>query len=231
MTKRILCYGDSNTWGTPDTQPTIRYEKRWPKTLISQLADPALELVEDAIPGRTTALDDYDMADTRFLGDPTVANGFRSLLPSLRAHAPLDLVVLMLGTNDLKSRYCQTPRSIAANVERIARRILTSNAGPGPWGEGAAPKLLILCPAQVGERIKDPAFDRKEEWGMAQSIMAALPPLYKAVADELRADFFDIGPLIEPGATDPFHWPEDQHVKLGSALAPIVRDMLDRDIL
>ena len=203
----------------------------WPKSMMEALDDPTVELVEDAIPGRTTALDDHDMADARFLGDPTVANGYRHLLASLRAHAPLDLVILMLGTNDLKARYSQTARSIAANIERLGRRIITSNAGPGAWGEGAAPNLMILCPAQIGPRALDPSYDRKEEWGRASALMAELPPHYKAVADDLRADFFDIGPLITPGASDPFHWPEDQHVKLGETLAPLVADILSRDIV
>ena len=104
MVKKILCYGDSNTWGyNPHTE--LRYPRavRWTGVLQRGLG-PAYHVIEEGLNGRTTVWDDP-------------IEGYKSgkeyLVPCLETHKPMDLVVIMLGTNDLKHRFSLTAFDIA----------------------------------------------------------------------------------------------------------------------
>ena len=94
--KTILCYGDSNTWGY-DPVNACRYDRniRWPGVLQKELGQ-AYYVKEEGLCGRTTVWDDPVEGHK---------NGLKQLTPILHSHCPLDLVVIMLGTNDLKMRY------------------------------------------------------------------------------------------------------------------------------
>jgi lysophospholipase L1-like esterase len=116
MTKRIMCFGDSLTWGWNPIEsgiPIERYskEKRWTGILASELG-PEFEVLEEGLSGRTTNLDDPT--------DPRL-NGANYLPSALASHLPLDLVVLMLGTNDTKSYFHRSPFEIAAAISSVLR--------------------------------------------------------------------------------------------------------------
>ena len=94
--KHILCYGDSISWGTvPGTRQRYPFEIRWPGVLQLNLG-PHVRVIEECLSGRTTALEDPYRPGR---------NGLASFLPILQSHSPLDLVIILLGTNDLKSFY------------------------------------------------------------------------------------------------------------------------------
>jgi lysophospholipase L1-like esterase len=117
VVKTILCYGDSNTWGCiPLTgpQPPRRYgpARRWPGVLRRELGD-GYWIVEEGLNGRTTVWDD-PLEPFR--------SGKELLVPCLMTHEPIDLVIVMLGTNDLRSRYLLNP---AVNPLRSWRRPMT----------------------------------------------------------------------------------------------------------
>ena len=118
--KRILCYGDSNTWGTrPDGLG--RWEKRWPISLKEELGEECV-IIEEGCGGRTTVWDDpLEMHK----------NGRTYLLPCLHSHRPLDAVVIALGTNDLKCRFSLTPYDIAAGAGELAKEVLRCEYGHG----------------------------------------------------------------------------------------------------
>src|SRR4051794_11379248 len=138
--RTILCYGDSNTWGCiplAGPEPGRRYppDVRWPGVLRRELGD-GWWVVEEGLNGRTTVFDD-PLEPHR--------NGRRLLPPALIAHHPVDLVVLMLGTNDLKHRFNQEAHDIAAGAGVLLDIVRTSAAGP----EERAPRALLVCPAPV----------------------------------------------------------------------------------
>ena len=94
MTKTVLCYGDSLTWGySAETVGRHAYEDRWPSVLQKALGD-RVRVIPEGLNGRTTAFDDH-LADCD-------RNGARILPTILQSHNPLDLVIIMLGTNDMK---------------------------------------------------------------------------------------------------------------------------------
>src|SRR6266581_6911945 len=104
--KRILCYGDSNVWGQiPSTFERYDSNIRW-TGLLQQLLEYDYELIEEGLGGRTTIFDDANKES---------CNGKKYLLPCLQSHNPLDIIILLLGTNDLKEKFNQTPEQVADN--------------------------------------------------------------------------------------------------------------------
>lgn len=101
--KTIVCYGDSNTYGyNPENGFRYEYEERWTTILQKELKDSAI-VIPEGLNGRTTSFED-ELRPGR--------NGATYLDPCLHSHGPIDLVVLMLGTNDLKIRFQATPTDI-----------------------------------------------------------------------------------------------------------------------
>src|ERR1700733_2970544 len=131
--KRILVFGDSNSWGfvpCAANELTTRYDvsTRWPSVMAARLGS-AFELVEEALSGRTTDLDDFeiDLPSKHLKG--AIFNGAKLLPAILASHLPLDLVIIMVGNNDLKGRFKRTPQSIAKAVVGLARLIEECEGG------------------------------------------------------------------------------------------------------
>ena len=134
--KTVLCYGDSNTYGLmPDLVSRYPREKRWTGILQKELA-PEYYIIEEGLGGRTTVWD-----------DPVeeYKNGKKYLLPCLDSHKPLDLVVIMLGTNDLKSRFSVTPFDIGTSMENLIKTVMKSDAGIN----FKPPKILLVTPVPI----------------------------------------------------------------------------------
>ena len=135
--KTILCYGDSNTWGCiplTGAHPPRRYgpAQRWPGVLRRELGN-GFWIVEEGLNGRTTVWDD-PLEPFR--------SGKELLVPCLLTHQPIDLVIVMLGTNDLKIRFGVGARDIAAGAGFLLDVVHASKCGPGE----SPPEALLLCP-------------------------------------------------------------------------------------
>ena len=148
-TYRILAFGDSNTWGwrpTSEGFPTERYgpDIRWPRVLQAQLGV-GFEVVENGLNLRTTDLDDPIGS-----GDPSAQvrgadfNGLKTLPSVLAAHAPLDLVIIALGQNDLQSPFNRTASQIAEGARRLADMVADSAGEVGTVYP--APSVMIVSP-------------------------------------------------------------------------------------
>lgn len=211
---RLLVYGDSNSWGTPPDGSGLRMARPWPVVMAEALG---VELVTDALPGRTTVYDDPGMA--RAEPEGRAWNGLAHLEASMMAASPVDLVLIMLGTNDFKARFAPEPAKIAANIMTLAGRAATVPAGPGGWEDQVPPAVVLICPVPLGERADDPGWVRHAEWlgGRAASgaLFAALAPLASAQGVPL----FAAGDVVEPSAQDPVHLEPPVHERLGRAVA------------
>jgi lysophospholipase L1-like esterase len=208
----IVCYGDSNTHGAhPVTGDRWTRDVRWPGVLAADLGA-AAHVVEEGLNGRTTLWDDPFM-DGR--------NGQPYLLPCLRSHAPVDLVVIMLGTNDLKTIFGRHAHEIALGAGTLADMALGSATGPG----GGAPGVLLVAPPRLGELT-----DRSELWGFGQARLQseALPRLYRNVADMKGVAFLDAAALVGADPADGVHLGAEAHAVLGHAVAAEARRLLER---
>lgn len=146
--KTILCYGDCNTWGYIPGSGGARFPShvRWPGVL-SKLLRSNYRVNEEGLCGRTTVWDDP-------LSHGIDHNGLRMFGAILDTHRPLDLVIIALGTNDLKARFNVPTVDIAGGVERLV--ITAANAAFGPAGAGAPPDILVICPTTIWEVVGSP---------------------------------------------------------------------------
>lgn len=137
MKRRIVCFGDSNTWGY-DASSGGRFseEIRWSSRLAKMLGD-EFQVIEEGLSGRTSVID-----DSLFEG----LNGLHYLHPCLMSHSPLELVVIMLGTNDTKERFNFTSYNIAQGITRLANKAKSTAAGV----DGGFPKVLVIAPPPIG---------------------------------------------------------------------------------
>lgn len=217
MRKNVLCFGDSLTWGwTPASQPaslTKRYpsDVRWPGVLAAQLGS-GYRILEEGLSGRTTNAD--DPLDPRL-------NGATYLPACLATHLPLDLVILMLGTNDTKTYFHRTPFDIATGMGVLLGEVAQSRGGAGT--SYPAPRALVVAPPPTAEN-PDPWFARL--FAGAAEKLRRLPADYRAVADAFGADFFDSGSVIRADGIDGVHLSAAANRSLGESLAPVVRSLV-----
>ena len=214
--KRIMCFGDSLTWGwVPVLEgiPTTRYpfHERWPGVMASKLGD-GYQVLEEGLSARTTDID--DPLDPRL-------NGSNHLPAALATHLPLDLVILMLGTNDTKSYFKRTPYEIASGMSKLAVQVLNSAGGVGT--QYPAPQVLIVAPPPLSD-IPHPWLQGMFEGGVEKS--QALSSQYAALGTFLGVRFFDAGTVVSVAGCDGIHFTTDNNAALGGALANVVRDML-----
>jgi lysophospholipase L1-like esterase len=207
----ILCYGDSNTWGyIPGSGQRYPRHQRWPGVLQTLLGS-GFVVIEEGLNSRTTVLDD----PTRNPGK----NGLHYLRPCLDSHAPLDLVLLMLGTNDLKHRFGLSGFDIAQNVSALIGVIQQSGDGTGE----KAPPVLLLSPPHVG-----PLTAFADLFAGAEEKSRQLQKHYRAVAQQTGCHFFDVAEVVVASPVDGVHWEADQHLALGNRLAEVVRPLLEK---
>jgi lysophospholipase L1-like esterase len=204
----VLCFGDSNTWGyDPSTATRYSRDVRWTGVLQSFLGS-GYRVIEEGLNGRTTVWEDP------IEGDKV---GKRHLLPCLLSQAPLDLVVIMLGTNDLKMRYSAPVTDVAAGVSILADIVLTSAAGRND----TAPALLLVAPPPFA---KLSAFAGMFEGGTGKS--RSLGGLLAEVARAHGCPFLDAGTVIRSSDLDGIHLDPAEHARLGQAVAREVKTIL-----
>lgn len=209
MTRTVLCYGDSNSHGTPpmasrDAVGRFAPDVRWPGVTRNVLGSDWI-IIEEALPGRTTVHSDPIEGAWK--------DGRAYLLPCLETHRPLDAVAVMLGTNDLKARFAVPPEDIAAGVGKLLELILATPNNGLP-----APKLLVVCPPPI---LLAGWLGGMFVGGVEKS--ERLPPLYQDVAARYGAGFLDAGKLIASSPIDGIHFDEAAHSVLGHAVAEQLR--------
>lgn len=210
--KTILCYGDSITWGSaPATGERHPFEVRWPNVLQKALG-PEVQVIADGLRGRTTGFDEHLAACDR--------NGVRILPTSLYTHAPLDLVILMLGSNDMKPAIAGTALAAMQGMRRLVE-IVRLNATRDRTTE--PPEVLIVAPPALCETANF-EFAAMFAGGIEHSKMLA--SLYSDLADAEGCGFFDAGSVAQTSPIDGVHLDENNTRAIGKGLEPIVRMML-----
>lgn len=212
--KTVLCFGDSLTWGYDAADGgggRHGFADRWPNVLASALGE-GVHVIAEGLNGRTTAFDDPLAGADR--------NGARILPTLLASHAPLDLVIIMLGTNDMKSNIAGRAVFARKGMERLVT-ILRGHDYPA----GApVPDVLLVAPPAV--RPTSNALFAELFAGGAEASLD-LAGHYEELADELGCGFFDAGSVAEASPLDGVHLDAASTRRLGEALAPVVRVMLE----
>lgn len=198
LAKTILCYGDSNTWGRmPDRTGRFDAETRWTGQLQKLLGD-EYYIIEEGLGGRTTDLDDPDH----------VKNGLTYLIPCLKSHEPIDIVILMLGTNDFKSRFKRNADDVANALSRLLRAIRDVTDA----------KIIILCPAPINThapRFMEFYADHFELDADEKS--EALYQALELVARKENSLYINVGDIATYG-DDGLHLTAESHTKLANTI-------------
>lgn len=211
MVKSILCYGDSNTYGLKsDLVSRYTKDERWTGILQKRLGEDYY-IIEEGLGGRTTVWDDPI---------EEYKNGKTYLIPCLDSHKPLDLIILMLGTNDLKCRFSVSPFDIASSVENLVKTILKSDAGI----EFSVPQILLVPPVPIKSvgRTNDidqmiPDMERRSK---------ALIPYYKEIADKYNIYYMNPEGKVEINNIDGIHYSLKGHEQMALLMEEKIKQIL-----
>lgn len=202
---RILCYGDSNTWGYISGSDHQRYgnDERWTRILAKLLGED-FEIIEEGLNSRTLISN-----DTR--PGKEGKNGYEYLIPCLDTHDPIDLVILMLGTNELKTAYNKTANDVGDLLEQYFVKTILNRKSQL---KDSYPKLLIVTPPIVDEEKEYGRKDSKYIGAGKKSM--ELNGIYKKIADKYNCYFLS-NDGMETG-TDGVHLTKESHIKLAEKL-------------
>ena len=209
--KNILCFGDSNTYGY-DPSTGLRYPEdiRWTAQL-KKLLGTDYRVIEEGCNGRTTVFDDPIEGWKK---------GLDYLRPCLNTHKPVDIVIMMLGSNDLKEIFHATPEDIAAGAETLVKDIIEFTE----IKQGFVPEIILVSPPEIGEDIKNSVFFGSfSESAIERS--KALSPLYKAVAEKYGCTFVDAAAQIKASPVDSLHLSPEAHSKLAEVFFETITKM------
>jgi lysophospholipase L1-like esterase len=206
MTRSILCFGDSNTHGTEpmqhlDDKRRMAPEQRWPGHLAAALG-PDWRVIEEGHPGRTTVHSDAVEGAHK--------NGLAALPVALESHTPIDMVIVMLGTNDLKARFSLPAGDIARSVDRLLMTILASDCGPGR----KAPASMLIAPPPI---LETGCLAAMFAGGAEKS--AQFGRLYGDIAGRHGIGFLNAGSIIRSSPMDGIHFDAAEHATLGAEIA------------
>jgi len=209
--KRVLCFGDSNTWGY-DPATGARFEGRWPRALAKLLGE-GYEVVEEGQNGRTIALEDPWEWGTK--------RGLDYCLPMIESHKPLDVIVIMLGSNDLKRKFGLPAPDIAGSlmtmIEKITAHLKFYNQTPDT-------KILIIAPPPLGDGLLETGFAPFfNEYSIEQSKLLA--QWYGYVAERCGCSFLDAEEFVRASDTDCLHMTEEGHGLLAKAVCDKILSM------
>lgn len=214
MKKHIVCFGDSNTHGyCAVTNGRFDETERWTCLLQQSLGDGYLVL-EEGLSGRTTCYDDPIHEGL---------SGLDYIYPCLMSHEPVDLLVIMLGTNDTKERFGSSAACIALGLKRLtAKAIATTDC----WRNGV-PNILLVTPQNIGREYADTEVAYTMGRGCAEK-SAGLAAEYEKIAKLMGCHYLDANEVLtaKPNEIDYMHLTAEGHRQLSQALAEKIRTII-----
>lgn len=199
--KTIVCYGDSNTWGR------FPLKNRYPRsvrftTVLQHLLGKNFEVLSEGLPGRTFVAEDPAKPHR---------TGITHLKAILESHKPVDIFIVMLGTNDMKTIYNLQPQEIANHLEQTVQLI-----------KEGVPNVVIVCPPEI---IQPDKGELDSVFVNGPVLSKALPKLYQAVADKYHCAFINAQDHFSSSKVDGFHLDPEAHRKLAEILHETVLKM------
>lgn len=208
--KTVLAFGDSLTWGfIPGTRARYPRDVRWPTVLENGLGGKA-QVLENALNARTTV---HDNPFRHY------RSGLDVLPVLLEAHAPLDLVILALGSNDFHSNYGLSPFDVSRGMRRLVQTVKNYITEP----DMPEPEVLVVSPPKI-IKTDDPYYG--SIFGETYKVFHELAPLYATLAKEEGAHFFNAGDIASGTPLDGIHLTAEDTIKIGQALIDPVKSIL-----
>lgn len=202
---KILCYGDSNTWGyIPGTKERYPSNVRWTGLLQEALGE-NYYLIEEGLNSRTTVLDDPKNPGK---------NGLTYLIPCLETHNPLDKIILFLGTNDLKEKFDRTPEQIGEGIKILIETIQQYAKN----SQKQIPEIILISPTIVDESVEGVI----EKYKGAEEKSQKLGSIYKNIAEKYNFKFLDLAQIIKPSKKDGYHLDPESHKIIAEELQRLI---------
>ena len=203
--KHLLCFGDSNTHGYIPGGGRYDDNTRWPRLLARNLGEDFL-VYEEGLNGRTSSMEDPFKP---------YKNAMDYIIPCLMTHEPLDLTILMLGSNDMKQYFSPSIEKITSGLRSLTKIILDISEAP----------VLLVSPIHLGDKMaQSPFADSFQASSVALSHQ--LGPALSIVAEQLGAHFLDAAAVAEPSPEDSLHLAAEGHRRLADATTKKVQQLL-----
>lgn len=205
--KHILVYSDSLSWGIiPASRKRLLFEQRWPGVMEISLcaAGQKVRVIEDCLNGRRTVWDDPFKPGRK---------GLTGLAQRIEIHSPLDLVILMLGTNDFQSMHEHNAWHSSQGILALISAIRSAPIEPGM----PVPPILVVAPPA----IQTPKGPIAPKFQGGEHKCVGLADAYRQVCEEVNCHFFDAGSVISSSKVDGVHLDLEQHLMLGKAIAEV----------
>jgi len=215
--QHILVYSDSLSWGIiPKTRKRLPFDQRWPGVMEIGLASAGrkVRVIEDCLNGRRTVWDDPYKPGR---------NGLVGLAQRIEIHSPLELAVLMLGTNDFQSMHEHNAWHSSQGILALVSAIRSAPIEPGM----PIPPILVIAPPA----IRDPKGPIAPKFEGGERKCVGLAAAYQKVCEEIDCHFFDAASVITSSNVDGVHLDLDQHLALGKALSQVVERLLPKNVL
>ena len=214
-TKQILCFGDSNTWGFCPQSTSVAccrypFSQRWTGVLQGMLDD-GYRIAEEGLNGRTTVFEDPLFPDRR---------GMDAIDMLVRTHSPLDLVLIMLGTNDMKDHLGTTNHAVARGVRALCEHALSVGAE-----SGKKPRVLAVSPIAIGENVEETWLGGEFSSRSVERSLTISGEIQEQVG-QIGVSFFDAKTVARPSPADCVHLDAQGHAQLAAALAAQVRALI-----
>lgn len=209
--KQILCFGDSNTYGLIP-KSLEHYERygwgvRWSSILDERIRKYGYRVIEEGLCGRTTIFDDLRRNGR---------NGSKMLPVLLETHNPIEMVVLMLGTNDCKAAYGATPERIGQGVEKLLDQVEAFDPNI---------RILLMSPIALGEGVFEEGYD-PEFNADSVAVSKALPSVYERIARQRGIDFLAASDYVKPSNADREHMNAEGHRRFAEAVVEKMESMI-----
>lgn len=206
--KQILCFGDSNTYGyIPVAGKRYSWEKRWTGILSEKLGLSEYRINEEGLVGRTTIFDD-PLREGR--------NGVKSFHNILETHSPIDLIIIMLGTNDCKTVYSANANIIGKGVKRLINQAKI---------DCPRSKILLMSPIFLGDKVWQKDFD-PEFSEFSVEVSKQLKAVFKSISEDCGTEFLAASDFASPSEEDQEHMNEENHRFLANAVYDKIIEIL-----
>lgn len=216
--KRIVCFGDSNTWGYDPVNHT-RYDEstRW-TMVLQRLLGEEYQIIEEGQNGRTIANADPWEWGTKC--------GMDYVLPMIESHNPFDLLVIMLGSNDLKKKFHLPAADIAGSLQNMLMKV----KGYAAYQLGCPDlKILVVAPPALGSNLEQSPFATFFDSSEAPRQAMELARWYALVAEQFHCGFLNATELVSGGEADQLHLSPESHRKLAEALRDKIKTIMESE--